>query len=137
MTGQSLDPELWKLLYPDLLDPVPAVREPAASPQMEASPMPANGQLSLQLEHFLGEWRDSMGNRVQVDWSRMAGKGGQLDVLLVKPRGGRDPIRLNVKQLGPDRFMCGHYDLEVEKSSLRRIVWGDCRHRGQSSVWER
>jgi len=92
---------------------------------------------SIELETLLGEWRDSMGNRVYVEWSKVGGRHGQLDVLLTKLRGGREPIRLNVKKLSPGRFSCGHYDLDMQRSHMRRMVWTDCRSHGKHSVWER
>jgi len=75
-----------------------------------------------------------MGNNVRVDWSR---GGGQLDVQLERPRSGRDPIRLNVKDLGRGRFSCGHYELDAVESHSSRICWVDRRARGKVSIWER
>eukprot|EP00931_Biecheleriopsis_adriatica_P061574 TRINITY_DN37028_c0_g1_i1.p1 TRINITY_DN37028_c0_g1~~TRINITY_DN37028_c0_g1_i1.p1 ORF type:complete len:619 (-),score=107.37 TRINITY_DN37028_c0_g1_i1:26-1882(-) len=91
----------------------------------------------LHLEDFLGDWHDTMGNLVSVDWSRSQRNRGELDVALSKPRSGRDPIRLNVKQLSAGRFACGHYELEVGKSNPHKIVWVDCRNQSKTSVWER
>lgn len=91
----------------------------------------------VELETFLGEWRDSIGNDVEVDWAGPGSRGGQLDVLLTKPRSRRDPIRLNVKHKGSGHFECGHYELDIHESSPDKIVWVDCWNRGKSSVWER
>eukprot|EP00435_Cladocopium_sp_Y103_P070289 s99_g35.t1 len=44
---------------------------------------PPSGRQELRLEDFLGEWRDSMGNKVDVEWARNASRG-QLEVLLSK-----------------------------------------------------
>lgn len=89
------------------------------------------------METFLGAWRDSMGNKVQVEWARPGSRGGQLDVRLSKPRSDRDPIRLNIKHLGSGRFSCGHYDLNIEESDAQYIVWEDYKKKGKRSVWER
>lgn len=91
--------------------------------------------MAVELETFVGEWRDSMGNHVRVDWSWPGNRGGQLDVVLSKS--GRDPIKLNVKRLSDGRFTCGHYDLDVDQSDSRRVVWLDAKNRKNRSVWER
>ncbi|CAE8637986.1 unnamed protein product, partial [Polarella glacialis] len=93
--------------------------------------------MAIELETFLGEWRDSLGNLVEVDWAKPGSRGGQLNVLLSKPRSNRDPIRLDVKSVGRGRFVCGHYDLDLEDSNTYRIVWADSRNRGKNSVWQR
>lgn len=91
----------------------------------------------IDLDIFLGSWRDSMGNTVQVDWSKPGNRGGQLDVVLSR-RGGRgDGIRLNVKHHGGRRFSCGHYNLDADETHRRRIVWVDGRNSSKSSIWER
>ncbi|CAE8585800.1 unnamed protein product [Polarella glacialis] len=152
-----LDRDLENLLYGDIVPPprsmpatgfspprpsaAPSARPPedgAGSARESARDGSGSAPLTqLRIEDFLGNWRDSMGNDVRVDWSRGgATSRGQLDVELSKPRGGRDPIRLNVKLSG-GRFSCGHYDLQVEQSHLRRIVWFDCRNKGKNSTWER
>lgn len=95
------------------------------------------GQGAVDLPAFLGRWRDTMGNEVQVDWARPGSRGGQLDVTLSRPRGGREPIKLCVKARGSGRFACGHYDLDTQKSTLDRIIWLDSRNKGKDSVWER
>merc|ERR1711971_847653 len=78
------------------------------------------------------------GNNVFVQRARAGNRGGQLDVELSKPRGGGGhPIKLNVKSLGPGRFSCGHYDIDLERSNLNRIVWVDHRNLGKSSIWIR
>uniref|UniRef100_A0A7S4QYG4 Uncharacterized protein n=1 Tax=Alexandrium monilatum TaxID=311494 RepID=A0A7S4QYG4_9DINO len=89
----------------------------------------------MELDTFIGEWRDSMGNRVNVDWACPGNRGGQLEVLLTKS--GRDPIRLNVKRYGNGRFTCGHYDLDESESGERRIVWQDAKNHRNFSTWER
>eukprot|EP00418_Pyrodinium_bahamense_P011101 CAMPEP_0179117740 /NCGR_PEP_ID=MMETSP0796-20121207/55320_1 /TAXON_ID=73915 /ORGANISM="Pyrodinium bahamense, Strain pbaha01" /LENGTH=153 /DNA_ID=CAMNT_0020816129 /DNA_START=33 /DNA_END=491 /DNA_ORIENTATION=- len=89
----------------------------------------------MELESFLGEWKDSMGNKVTVDWAWPGNRGGQLEVLLIKS--GRDDIRLNVKRYSDGRFTCGHYDLEERESNDRRIVWQDAKNRRNFSTWER
>lgn len=94
-------------------------------------------QGAIELPTFLGLWRDTMGNEVQVDWARPGSRGGQLDVILSKPRGGREPIKLCVKAKGSGRFACGHYDLDTQKSTVDRIIWLDSRNKGKDSVWER
>jgi hypothetical protein len=93
----------------------------------------------VTLETFLGNWRDSMGNDVMVRWAPPDSRGGPLDVSLSRPSpSGRGPeIKLGVKAQGGGRFVCGHYDLDVEKSSTMRVVWLDSRTNGKSSVWER
>jgi len=102
------------------------------------SPLDANADnREVKLETFLGKWRDSMGNIVQVDWARPGSKGGQLDVQLSHPKRNTAPIRLNVKGLGGGCFACGHYDLDVGKSGPMRITWVDCRSAAKVSVWER
>lgn len=90
----------------------------------------------MELEHFLGEWRDSLGNRVVVDWATPGNRRGQLEVQLTRPR-SREPVRLNVKSLGNNSFACGHYELDLEKSHPGKIVWVDCRSYAKSSIWER
>lgn len=90
----------------------------------------------VELQTFLGEWRDTLGHDVIVDWAKPGHRGGQLSVQLMRPQGKRDPIRLDIKQF-KQRFTCGHYDLNLERSNAGRIVWEDMRNRGKSSVWER
>mmetsp|Transcript_79397 Transcript_79397/g.200597 ORF Transcript_79397/g.200597 Transcript_79397/m.200597 type:complete len:501 (-) Transcript_79397:7-1509(-) len=92
---------------------------------------------SVELEDFLGTWRDSLGNHVQVDWARSNNRGGQLDVSLQKPRGGGDPIRLNVKRHYDGHFSCGHYDLDTDETRPDHIVWVDYRRNKRKSIWER
>lgn len=117
--------------------------EPApVSPRRHGGKEEAGGQASapgdITLGGLVGEWRDSMGHRVSVEWSKPSGaRHGQLDVLLTKMRGGGPSIRLNVKQLGKDHFACGHYDLDTESCNARQIVWRDRRSAGKLSVWER
>jgi len=89
----------------------------------------------MDLQTFVGNWRDSRGNHVRVDWARPGNRGGQLDVSL--SRSGREPIRLNIKRLSSGNFTCGHYDLEEEDSSRNRIVWQDTKNRRNYSTWER
>ncbi|CAE7740342.1 unnamed protein product [Symbiodinium sp. CCMP2592] len=81
-------------------------------------PKPERRSEELCLEDFLGDWHDTMGNKVSVEWARNTSRG-QLDVAL--SRRGRDPIRLNVKQHGNGRFSCGHYQLEDKTSSPYKI----------------
>jgi len=139
--AEKLDPDLKDLLYgrPVAGPPPPGPPPTGASPfepMRHVSGPPGalqSGRQELRLEDFLGEWRDSMGNKVDVEWARNTSRG-QLEVLLSKK--GRDIIRLNVKQLGPGRFACGHYQLEVEKSSPFKIVWED-RTKNKLSIWER
>lgn len=92
---------------------------------------------TVTLETFLGSWRDSLGNNVQVEWARSNNRGGQLDVALQKPRGYNDPIRLNVKRHPDGRFSCGHYDLDTDESRPNYIVWVDYRKGRRKSTWER
>eukprot|EP00435_Cladocopium_sp_Y103_P063628 s209_g25.t1 len=92
--------------------------------------------MSVELETFLGEWKDSFGNDVSVDWAKAGSRGGQLSVVLTNPKSSRPPIRLDVKSTGSG-FTCGHYDLDTEKSSEECIVWLDTRRSGKSSVWRR
>uniref|UniRef100_A0A7S4SFQ7 Uncharacterized protein n=2 Tax=Alexandrium monilatum TaxID=311494 RepID=A0A7S4SFQ7_9DINO len=120
----------------------PGPAEPAAEESGTLTPPEPEGLTkvdsgSIELGSLVGEWRDSMGHRVSVDWSKPGGRNGQLDVLLTKVRGSGPSIRLNVKQLGSDHFICGHYDLDVESSNARQIVWKDRRAAGKLSVWER
>eukprot|EP00933_Yihiella_yeosuensis_P073021 TRINITY_DN8158_c0_g1_i1.p1 TRINITY_DN8158_c0_g1~~TRINITY_DN8158_c0_g1_i1.p1 ORF type:complete len:611 (-),score=90.56 TRINITY_DN8158_c0_g1_i1:322-2154(-) len=140
--GSQLDRDLENLLYGDVRKvaavgptstPIPAPPE-ASQPPGVPGPVPP-GLVTIRLETFLGDWRDSMGNRVYVEWSRNRNNHGQLDVELAKPRGG-NPIKLNVRQTG-SRFQCGHYDLDVGKSNESRIVWLDVRNDSKSSVWTR
>jgi len=92
----------------------------------------------LDAKVFLGDWRDSLGNAVKVEWARPGSRGGvQLNVELARPRSSREPIRLDIKPVGRGRFTCGHYDLDTERSHAEKIVWNDCRSRGKVSVWER
>eukprot|EP00933_Yihiella_yeosuensis_P064255 TRINITY_DN6761_c0_g1_i3.p1 TRINITY_DN6761_c0_g1~~TRINITY_DN6761_c0_g1_i3.p1 ORF type:complete len:587 (-),score=147.52 TRINITY_DN6761_c0_g1_i3:273-2033(-) len=91
----------------------------------------------VEIETFLGDWRDSLGNHVKVEWAKPGSRGGQLNVELSRPRSNRDPIRLDVKSVGRGRFACGHYDLDLDESNENRIVWLDVRNRGKNSVWTR
>lgn len=111
-------------MMPPYLPPVPG----------PPPPKPERRSEELCLEDFLGDWHDTMGNKVSVEWARNTSRG-QLDVALSKR--GRDPIRLNVKQHGNGRFSCGHYQLEDKTSSPYKIVWVDNRHKGKQSIWER
>jgi len=90
---------------------------------------------AVELNAFIGEWRDSMGNKVSVSWARPGNRGGQLNVELIKPSGGR--TRLNVKQGDDGRVSCGHYTLDDQQSQPNRIVWADYRNSRRVSVWER
>eukprot|EP00971_Amphidinium_carterae_P345903 6487091-Amphidinium_carterae.1 len=89
------------------------------------------------LEDFLGDWKDSMGNFVEVSFARSGNRGGQLDVVLKKPRGHQDPIRLNVKQHHDGHFTCGHYNLAESETRPDYIVWEDYRSGSRRSVWTR
>lgn len=92
----------------------------------------------LLLDALLGRWYDSKGHNVQVSWAK-PGARGQLDVELWKSKTQNywSPIKLSVKDLGDGHFNCGHFDMDVEKSTSSRIVWMDHRYAGQTSVWER
>merc|ERR1712032_845506 len=92
----------------------------------------AAGVCPLNLDAFIGEWKDSMGHLVNVVWARAGNRYGQLDVGLTRPKGG-EPIRLNIKELGNGRFLCGHYELDAARSWRERIVWVDQRG-GKTSV---
>lgn len=112
-----------------------------AVPQTEAAEttLPQTGAAdaaALRLEHFLGEWRDSMGHRVRVKWAHPGNLAGELDVQLVRSSSSH-VIRLNVKALGDGKFQCGHFQLKLEQSSVDKIVWGNLRVKGKTSVWER
>lgn len=95
----------------------------------------------IELATFLGGWVDSMGNSVQVDWARPTCgnemQGQSLDVQLVRPGSGRQPIRLKVIQLEDGSFKCGHFELDVGQSSSIKIVWGDKWNRSKLSIWKR
>merc|ERR1712194_341440 len=67
------------------------------------------GSAGVELATFLGEWRDSMGNTVNVDWAKDRGARGELDVSLSTKSG--KTIQLSVKARGGGRFQCGHYNL--------------------------
>ncbi|CAK0818815.1 unnamed protein product [Prorocentrum cordatum] len=108
----------------------------AEAPSPPARP-PGAFAAPVELPAFLGRWRDTMGNEVQVDWARPGSRGGQLDVTLSRPRSSREPIKLCVKARGSGRFACGHYDLDTQNSTLDRIIWLDTRNKGKDSVWER
>jgi len=89
---------------------------------------------AVQLESFLGEWRDSLGHRVRVAWAPK----GELDVQLLKAHTRTcKPISLKVKALGQGQFQCGHFELNLDKSSPGKIVWGDVNGKGKQSIWER
>lgn len=91
---------------------------------------------AVQLESFLGEWRDSLGHRVHVAWAPK----GELDVQLLKPHSTRvdcRPISLKLKALGQGQFQCGHFELKLDKSSAEKIVWADVNVKGKQSIWER
>lgn len=90
----------------------------------------------VELETFLGEWKDSMGNKVDVEWAKSGRNSrGELDVWLSK---GRKPaIQLSVKARGNGRFQCGHFDLDTKESHSKKIVWLDSKSPGKTSVWER
>mmetsp|Transcript_54594 Transcript_54594/g.152329 ORF Transcript_54594/g.152329 Transcript_54594/m.152329 type:complete len:580 (+) Transcript_54594:123-1862(+) len=109
---------------------------PARAPGTIAAPPPPPRPPSMTLEAFLGEWRDSIGHSVHVYWSPNGSHHrGELEVVLAKK--DRSSIRLNVKSSGGGHFVCGHYDLDVERSHALRVVWVDMRNRGKSSVWDR
>jgi len=93
--------------------------------------------MALELENFIGDWRDSMGNDVLVQWAKPGSRGGQLDVQLSKARGGGNVIKLNVKQLGDGRFTCGHYDCDASQTDVRRVTWVDHRNTQKRSIWDR
>jgi len=92
----------------------------------------------IDAQHLLGEWRDSSGHDVKVDWASpsSAMTGALLDVQLRRRGKSEEPIRLNVKRVD-GRLQCGHYDLDIGKSTLRRMVWNDFNTSGKESVWER
>lgn len=93
----------------------------------------------LRLQDFLGEWRDSMGHEVRVRWAPQGNAAGELDVQLIKSRSStRDRIWLNVKALAEGHFRCGHFELKLDDSSVKKIVWSDVRSKGRrTSVWQR
>jgi len=78
-----------------------------------------------------------MGNHINVEWASARNRRGQLDVELVKPRSGRDPIHLNVKDLGRGAFACGHFELDASRSHPTYIFWVDYRNSSRTSVWVR
>lgn len=92
---------------------------------------------ALQLKDFLGEWHDSMGHQVCVKWARQGNRAGELDVELQRHHSSKNRIRLNVKALGEGKFQCGHFELNLEKSSAKKIVWADMKIKGKVSVWDR
>mmetsp|Transcript_89636 Transcript_89636/g.141508 ORF Transcript_89636/g.141508 Transcript_89636/m.141508 type:complete len:764 (-) Transcript_89636:102-2393(-) len=113
--------------------PTPGAFRPTACGQSRGS-----SSTPIELQTFLGRWRDSMRHDVVVQWARNEGnRGGQLDVLLSKPNSGRDPIRLNIRQRQDGRFECGHYDLDLDQSHSNQIVWRDLRSQGKVSYWDR
>jgi hypothetical protein len=91
---------------------------------------------ALRLEDFLGDWCDSRGHYVHVKWAQQGNTAGELDVQLSRNRYSR-PIRLNVKALGQGKYQCGHFELKLEESSVEKVVWGDLKNNGKTSVWER
>lgn len=91
----------------------------------------------VEVETFLGNWRDSRGNDVKVEWAKPNSRGGQLSVTLNNPRSSRDPIKLDIKSMGRGRFICGHFDLDRDESTETRIVWADVKNPGKTSVWKR
>ncbi|CAE7264154.1 unnamed protein product [Symbiodinium necroappetens] len=98
-------------MMPPYLPPVPG----------PPPPKPERRSEELCLEDFLGDWHDTMGNKVSVEWARNTSRG-QLDVALSKRGNGR--------------FSCGHYQLEDKTSSPYKIVWVDNRHKGKQSIWD-
>jgi len=123
--------------------------KPSRPPSLaaEASPEAPHPSSEIELATFLGGWVDSMGHAVQVDWARpncgsdssssSSSSSSQLDVKLIRPQGGRDPIRLKVSQQDDGLFTCGHFSLDVAKSSAARIVWADKFNPAKTSVWQR
>eukprot|EP00930_Biecheleria_cincta_P022561 TRINITY_DN1646_c0_g1_i1.p1 TRINITY_DN1646_c0_g1~~TRINITY_DN1646_c0_g1_i1.p1 ORF type:complete len:665 (+),score=127.25 TRINITY_DN1646_c0_g1_i1:117-2111(+) len=90
---------------------------------------------SVTLDTFLGEWKDSMGNKVNVDWAKGNSCRGELDVWLTT-RGGKH-IQLGVKSLRGGNFQCGHYNLDTDESHTDHIVWLDIKDKRKNSVWKR
>lgn len=112
-----------------------AREQPGAAP---ASQEPReNGGSGFLIDSFLGDWRDTMGNNVQVNWAKRNDRFGQLEVQLSKPGSSRPPVKLNVKDMGAGKFNCGHYDLDVANSDSNKIVWIDHRSVGKVSKWSR
>jgi len=96
---------------------------------------------AVRLEDFIGEWRDSLGNQVCVRWAQQGNPAGELDVQLLRPgstsRSDRGRIHLNVKALGQGQFQCGHFEMQLDKSSVEKIAWGNMRVKGRVSMWVR
>jgi len=96
----------------------------------------------IDLPHLLGDWRDSSGHDVKVEWASSSSSktGALLDVQLRQPPDSKsahlEPIRLHVKRV-EGRLVCGSYDLDLGKSSYQRVVWTDFKASGKESTWER
>jgi len=105
--------------------------------QMPAEATAGAEKDALRLEDFLGEWHDSMGHQVCVKWARQGNRAGELDVELQRHHSSNNRIRLNVKDLGEGKFQCGHFELNLDKSSAKKIVWADKKIKGKVSVWDR
>jgi len=92
----------------------------------------------IDLPHLLGEWRDSSGHDVKVEWASSSSSktGALLDVQLRRRGKSDEPTRLHVKRVD-GRLQCGHYDLDLGKSAFHRIVWSDFNTSGKESIWER
>jgi len=105
-------------------------------------PPPSRGpdRTPIHLQTFIGLWRDTMSNRVEVSWARTPSRDGQgqLDVSLSKLGAAwQTPLRLNVNQDHLGNFTCGHYNLDVPASHTDKIVWKDVKNVNKRSVWDR
>eukprot|EP00931_Biecheleriopsis_adriatica_P040643 TRINITY_DN23297_c0_g1_i1.p1 TRINITY_DN23297_c0_g1~~TRINITY_DN23297_c0_g1_i1.p1 ORF type:complete len:519 (-),score=57.80 TRINITY_DN23297_c0_g1_i1:96-1652(-) len=94
----------------------------------------SNGQ-GVELSTFLGEWKDSMGNKVDVEWAKGQASRGELDVWLTT-RSGKH-IQLGIKSRERGKFQCGHYNLDTNESHAEQIVWVDFNNRSKTSIWKR
>ena len=88
----------------------------------------------MDVDALLGEWRDSLGICICV--GRIPGQN-KLDVYFSQPDGDPYPLRKSITSFASGGFKCGHYEVCVDASSHRHIVWVDCRNHSMISVWER
>ncbi|CAE8582038.1 unnamed protein product [Polarella glacialis] len=96
---------------------------------------PREEETTFAAEHFVGHWKDSSGNLVQVHMSADEGSPSGMQVTAIMQKPPRRDIQMNVWQaLGSEKsWRCGEALLDADLSSAKLLTWRF--HDGRTSVW--
>eukprot|EP00929_Paragymnodinium_shiwhaense_P011947 TRINITY_DN11839_c0_g1_i3.p1 TRINITY_DN11839_c0_g1~~TRINITY_DN11839_c0_g1_i3.p1 ORF type:complete len:293 (+),score=41.09 TRINITY_DN11839_c0_g1_i3:109-987(+) len=90
-----------------------------------------SSSIAWKLEHFVGEWNDSLGNAVEVD-PRDVRQGGLVATL---SKASRRDVHLKIRRTPEGKWLCGNATLLEAASTERRLLWQT--EDGRRSIWSR